>query len=169
MIKKLILSILLVAGFIAGVGILTQRAQKGQSLNIFEKPSSIPTFELKEISIGETKIFVELADTKNERARGLSNRDSLPENQGMLFVFDQKDTFPTFWMKDTKLPLDIIWIEDEKIAKINKNVQPEPDKSDRELTRYRPDSPIDYVLEVNAGFSDKNGLEVGNTVDLSQI
>jgi uncharacterized membrane protein (UPF0127 family) len=81
----------------------------------------------------------------------------------MVFFFNPNSK-PTFWMKDTKITLDLIWINDDKVVTINKNVQPEPGKKDSELKKYPAPSVIDYVLEVNAGFSDKNGIKAGSTV-----
>ena len=81
----------------------------------------------------------------------------------MIFVFI-KNSKPTFWMKDTKIPLDIIWINDNKIVGIEKNVQPEVDRKDSELTKYPAPSAIDYVLEVNGGLSDENNIKVGQSL-----
>src|SRR3990167_3839192 len=75
----------------------------------------------KFIIINNHKIYIEIADTSEKRAQGLSNRDSLPEDHGMLFIFDtyQKSAF---WMKDMRFPIDIIWIRDDIIVDITKNV-----------------------------------------------
>jgi uncharacterized membrane protein (UPF0127 family) len=86
----------------------------------------------------------------------------------MLFVFENKDVIPGFWMKDMKFSIDIIWINDGKIAQITKELPtPEPGTPDRNLPIYTPEGGIDYVLEVPAGFSDKNDILVGSVVDLS--
>lgn len=124
---------------------------------------------LHEISVAGNKVFVETADTDAKRAMGLSGRDSLSENEGMLFVFEEKDIIPAFWMKDMGFAIDIIWINDGVVAGISKNIKPEPGRLESELTLYRPPGPIDYVLEVPAEFSEKNGLMVGDSIDLSQI
>jgi hypothetical protein len=86
----------------------------------------------------------------------------LDENSGMIFVFNNEK--PVFWMKDTKIAIDIIWINDNKVVGIEKNVQPEQGKKDIELKRYPAPTAIDYVLEVNAGFSDRNNIKVGTSV-----
>ena len=68
------------------------------------------------------------------------------------------------------ISIDIIWINDGTVAKIDKNIEPPaPGTVDSQLKLYRPDTPIDYVLEVNAGFSDKNSIGIGDSVDLSAI
>lgn len=156
--KNILFPLLGVAIFIIFVGVLTQKLQTKK-------------ISTKEITVGNTKVTVEIAKTGEERQKGLSGRTTLDANSGMLFVFAQKKAFPSFWMKDMLFPLDIIWIADGKITKIDKNV-PIPSPAANQLSTlalYNPDKPIDYVLEVNAGFSDKNKLQVGDSVDLSSI
>lgn len=117
----------------------------------------------KTIVINDKEIAIEIAKTSQERAKGLSNRESLDKDSGMLFVFDNER--PTFWMKDTLIPLDIIWINDGLIIKIDENVQPEPNTADSNLKRYQAPDITDYVLEVNAGFSKENNIKVGDSVN----
>jgi uncharacterized membrane protein (UPF0127 family) len=160
--KQTLLSIVGAAVFIVFVGLFVQKAQKDKGGSIFATPT--PKAE-KEIFIGSTKIWAEVADTAQKREKGLGGRAELAENKGMLFMFDSKDVFPSFWMKGMKFPIDIIWINDGKIAKIEKSVPiPAKDASEKSLTLYRPDKPIDYALEVNAGFSDNHSLKVGDEV-----
>lgn len=123
----------------------------------------------KFLKINETSVKVELANTEASRKKGLSGRDSLDPNSGMLFVFESKDTRTGFWMKDTKIALDFIWINDGKVSQITDNVQPEPSTPENELKIYTPDRPIDYMLEVGAGFVQKNNIKSGDSVDLSQV
>lgn len=154
-----------VAIFIAAVGLLTQKVKEGK-IQIITKPQTTK----KEIKIADVKVSVEVANSEELRKKGLDGRISLEENEGMLFVFDKKDVFPSFWMKDMKFPIDIIWINDGKVAEIDRNVQPPAvGTNSGQLTLYRPDKPVDYVLEVKSGFSDKNGVKVGDSVDLSSI
>ena len=155
--KQLLLPIVAAAAFIIVVGILTKN-----SLNL--KPSSSPTPVRKEIKVGNYSLNVEIADSEDERKKGLSGRNTLEENTGMLFSFGQENVLPSFWMKGMLIPIDIIWINDGKIAKIDKSVQPEPGKTDSDLSFYRPNAPIDFVLEVPAGFSGKNNIGVGDKV-----
>ncbi|HLD92378.1 MAG TPA: DUF192 domain-containing protein [Patescibacteria group bacterium] len=159
MFKQLFLPIIAVAGFIVLVGLLTQ----GKLGFLIPSSSPTPKANAKIIKIDDTEIEVEVAKTNEERAKGLSNREKLDENSGMIFVFS-KDSKPSFWMKDTKISLDIIWINDSIITGIEKNVQPEPGKADSELKKYPAPSSIDYVLEINGGFSDKNKIKVGQTI-----
>lgn len=111
------------------------------------------------IFIGDTPITVEVADTPEERAAGLSNVSELPDNQGMLFVFEADGQY-RFWMKDTLIPLDIIWIDsDRKIVHIERNVSPSSYP-----TSYGPNMPSRFVLEVNAFFVNTFNIAVGNEV-----
>jgi len=79
----------------------------------------------------------------------------------MLFVFKDKRE-RTFVMRNMNFPLDIIWIKDDKIIKIDKNLPPEGAKPKK---LYNSDKPVNYVLEVNAGFTDKYGIEISNEVE----
>lgn len=115
------------------------------------------------ISVNDTEVFVEIADSQERMIKGLSGRKSLLKNEGMLFVWNS-DRFPTFWMKDMNFAIDIIWINDGKVVGFEENAEPEPGKKDEELKRYYPPEPIDAVLEVNAGFVNKNKIKVGDSV-----
>lgn len=122
------------------------------------------------LTINKTKIEVEIADTESKREKGLSGRQSLEEGSGMLFVFSQKEVTARFWMKDMLIPIDIIWVKNGKIIQIDKNIQaPVPGTPDNKLQLYTTKEPINYVLEVPAGFSDKSGFKIGDSVDLSSI
>ncbi len=114
------------------------------------------------VEIGGRKIPVEVADTAISRMRGLSGRENLPENTGMLFVFDKPGKY-TFWMKDMKFAIDIIWIENGRVVDIWENAQP---PSRGEIPSFTPEYPATYVLEVNAGFAKETDINVGDVVIL---
>lgn len=103
---------------------------------------------------------VELAKTPKDQQHGLSGRKSLPENQGMLFIFDHPDLY-NFWMNDMKFPLDIIFIRDNKIVSIAQNAKP-PTSSKETLPIYKPPDLADKVLEINAGLSKKYNIKKGD-------
>lgn len=122
--------------------------------------------EHKTLQIGNVKINAEIADDANERKKGLSNRDILPEDAGMLFVFQTPDRV-IFWMKGLKFPLDLIWIRENRVVDIIRNATvPESDQSDDQLPRYMPNQPVDMALEVNAGFVDKYNIKVGDSLEI---
>lgn len=151
--KKILLPILATILFITLVGLLTR--------------NNLPSLTKTKIYVGETEIPVEIADTTQKRQKGLSERKSLAEGEGMLFVFAQEDVQPPFWMEEMKFAIDIIWIGDDKIVQIDESVPPpEPNTPDSELKFYIPNQPIDYVLEVNAGFVEENNIKVGDSVKI---
>jgi uncharacterized membrane protein (UPF0127 family) len=116
--------------------------------------------DLPNIVINNSIIRVEEAGTLEEQIKGLSNRKYLSPNSGMLFIFKNKQ-IQKFWMKNMNFPLDIIWINDNKIINISKNLPPENDLPKK---IYNSDDLCNYVLEVNAGFADKNNIKIGDYV-----
>lgn len=105
-----------------------------------------------------TCLKVEIAQTNAELERGLQYRQSMPRDEGMLFVFPQ-NVEAGFWMKNTLLPLDMIWLnESRRIVYIEKNAPP---CLQEKCPVYGPKESIRYVLETNAGFADATNLQVG--------
>lgn len=117
------------------------------------------------VEISNVKIYVELATTAGQIEKGLSERNTLSEGQGMLFVFEKSD-FHTFWMKGMLFPLDFIWIKGSKIVDLTENVQPEDFQPPNVLT---PKSKVDKVLEVKAGFIKKQQINIGDFVTYTKI
>lgn len=150
--------IILLFALLIGVILLVAWLSKGQ-LN-FQMTVISPK---KEIQIGEAKLAVEIADTQAERGRGLTRKNSLGENEGMLFVFEAKDNRPGFWMKNMRFGIDILWIDDGKVIQITENLKP-PEKGtpDEQIPIYVPNQPIDYVLEVKDDFVERNNIKVGD-------
>jgi uncharacterized membrane protein (UPF0127 family) len=114
------------------------------------------TYQDKEgyIEINNKKIYIDIADDFSSRYMGLSGRDNLCPDCGMLFVFKDRGE-KTFVMRDMNFPLDIIWIKDKKIVKIDKNLPPDNDEN---LEKYNSQSKVDFVLEVNGNFSLENKI-----------
>jgi len=109
------------------------------------------------ITIKDTRIVAEVVDTPQERTKGLSQRTELGEGQGLLFIF-QKPGHIGIWMKDMIFPIDILWFDEEKnVTDIKKNATPE---SYPEV--FYPSALALYVLEVNVGFAEQHGIEVGD-------
>lgn len=120
------------------------------------------------VTINNTTFNVEVAKTQAEREKGLSGRDSLENNAGMLFKFSSSDIH-MFWMKDTFIPLDVIWINDGKIVEMTTldpvSSEPAVDESvAEEIPSYTPKEKANYVLEINAGTSQELGFKVGDKV-----
>ncbi len=114
---------------------------------------------LADVKLGNTGLQAEVAQTDEARAKGLSDRLSLPEDKGMLFIFPTSAVYG-FWMKDMHFPLDMIWVHNGKVIAIDQNVQPESNEDN--LRIYRPLQSIEYVVEVNAGFAESHGINVGD-------
>ena len=108
--------------------------------------------------------YVEVAATPKAREQGLSGRQSLAQNEGMLFVY-QDQALHGFWMRGMNFPLDFIWIRDKTVVQLNKNV-PSPLQGGS-LEVLEPSVPVDMVLEVNAGTIDRLGIVPGDTIEIN--
>ena len=106
-------------------------------------------------------IHAEIADTPKKRAEGLMYRDHLARNRGMLFVFGQSQLW-TFWMKNTKIPLDIIWMNEKKQIIYIARATPICTRKDDGCPQYQPNDPAMYVLELGSGEADRLKLENGS-------
>lgn len=119
------------------------------------------------VEIQNQKFSVEVAKDDNSRQIGLSGRNSLDQNKGMVFLFDKKGKY-SFWMKNTLIPLDIIFIDEDKIVHIAKNAKPEKDIVGT-LPIYTTPYEADKVLEINGGLSDKYKFKNGDTVTFINV
>lgn len=112
------------------------------------------------------RVMLELAITDRERALGLMFRENLPEDRGMLFLFDEPRVHP-FWMKYTFIPLDMIWLDAEgRVVDLRANVP--PCRSDP-CPSYSPRAPDSAVLEVNAGFAAAHGVAIGSVLRFENV
>lgn len=129
--------------------------------------SQISTLTTGHLRIGSQVLTVELARTPAEHARGLSGRDALAEDHGMLFLFSERAE-RSFWMKDTRIPLDLLWIQDGILIGITHSVQPEPGVPEERLRHYASPGPVDWVLETNGGWSATYGIRMGDRIELRE-
>lgn len=126
-----------------------------------------PTIQVPKVSFDGVTFAVEVAQTDDERALGLSGRSSLGRNSGMLFIYET-DSVPGFWMRGMLFPLDIIWIDgQETVVGVSSDLPPAPGGSQPPL--YYPPGPIRYVLEVNAGLAEELGIRAGSLATFSGI
>ncbi len=123
-------------------------------------PLELPTTA---VSINGHPLIVELAATPQSRRCGLSNRAALDENQGMLFVYPRSD-LRTFWMKDTRIPLSIAFLDDSGNI-INIEIM-SPNRTEK---KYRSSKPALYALEVNQGWFKMHGINAGDRVEMKQV
>lgn len=109
------------------------------------------------LQFGNKTIAVEEVKSLRDKQKGLSGRESIADNRGMLFIYDEAGKH-CFWMKDMKFPIDILWLDESKqVVYIAAHVPPEsfPDS-------FCPPEDAKYVLEVKAGLSDQAGVDVGS-------
>lgn len=108
-----------------------------------------------------------IAKTEKERQTGLSKYKSLPQDEAMVFIFDKSGNY-SFWMKDMKFPIDIIFTNEGKIVTIYNNI-PNPKNSSENLPIYSPTQSTNKVLEINAGLSKKYNFKVGEKVEFNNL
>jgi len=120
------------------------------------------------VKIGGLEIKVLVANTPGHLFEGWSNKKDMGKYQGMLFVFTDEGEHAMV-MRSMEFPLDIVWIDRTKIVEIAPNLQPEPGKTEAELTPYFSSHPSNFVLELPAGFVEKTGVKIGDTVGFSKI
>ena len=126
----------------------------------FFRKTTNPTLETIKLSLKSKEYQIEIARTSPQKAAGLSNRPSLCPNCGMIFLFD-KDTSLPFWMKDTLIPLDMIWINSK--GEVTDIITATDIKSLKILQNTKP---AKYVIELNANDAQKIGLNVGDIIKL---
>ncbi len=134
----------------------------GRSVTRFVRTTTQPSVQQATVHIGTATVIAEVAATDDARSRGLSGRDQLGADRGMLFVFDRPAP-QVFWMEGMRFPLDIIWINDGKVVDVAENV-PVPEGPPTVLT---PTSFATHVLEVNAGFAAQAGVRYGTDVTVT--
>jgi len=124
-------------------------------------PSGSPAAKLIQIKTPSgTVIQAEIADTPQKRAAGLMYRDHLKKDHGMMFFFDQAQEW-TFWMKNTLISLDLIWMDEKKrVIHIERSV-PICTRTDDSCPQYRPNDGAMFVLEIAAGTADGLKIEKG--------
>jgi hypothetical protein len=115
------------------------------------------------LQVGGQTLMVEIAATPAEMQQGLSGRKTMADNQGMLFDFSSQQSSAAFWMKDMNFNLDFIWIAGGKVAGITPDVS-RPNSPSDPLPDYYSPQPVNQVLEVNAGWAEKNKIKTGDEV-----
>lgn len=117
--------------------------------------------DFHEIFVGQVPVFVTKAETKELQEKGLSFRPSLPDGEGMLFVFPTPGNYG-FWMKDMLFSIDILWFSGDNVL-VDITPQITPDTYPQVFT---PSEPIRYVLEVPAGFVERKNIKIGDQLSL---
>lgn len=137
----------------------------GQGKRLNSEGEAVSTTSLPtrvNITINNVYLQVDVALTSEEQTKGLSIKDKLQSNEGMLFPYDAPRIL-SFWMKDMKFPIDILWLgADKKVVHVEENLQ--PCSPILPCPSYTPDVQSQYVLETVAGFSSTNGITIGTPV-----
>jgi hypothetical protein len=121
-----------------------------------ESPDGLPTVKMQ---IGSRAFTIEIAKTHAEQEKGLMKRDGMPEDHGMIFLMADEEV-QSFWMKDTRFPLDILFLNNGgKIVSIHQ-MQAYDEKN------TSSDFPARYAIELNKGIASKAGVKVGDVIEI---
>lgn len=118
--------------------------------------SDLPTVKMP---LGSKTFTLEVAATNASRELGLMHRDSMPGDRGMIFIFPDED-HRSFWMKNTRIPLDIIYMDAGGAVVSVKPMKP------YDLSAVRSDKPAKYAVELNKGMAEKAGVKAGDRIEL---
>lgn len=132
------------------------------SLFLFKDKPKKDFANLELVKIGDREFFIEVVTDTLSQARGLSGRAGLLENRGMLFIFNEP-VVRSFWMVGMKFPLDIVWINGDKVVGVSENLPP---ASVDNVQVYSSPESADKVLEINAGLAKKFGIKAGDKIML---
>jgi uncharacterized membrane protein (UPF0127 family) len=114
------------------------------------------------VCFGSACINAEIADTPESRSKGLMFREHLNDTEGMLFIFDTEG-YRSFWMENTLIPLDMIWIDSNRTVVHIESAEP---CKTLFCPFYNTPIPAKYVIEVNSGFAKRNRISIGDSVSI---
>lgn len=155
--RMALLMLLLLIPIIIGIVYTTMPHTKKNMGPKFQKEGTLQFTDESQSNV-LANIDIELAETDDDRTRGLMWRRSMEEEQGMLFIMDQQE-MQSFWMLNTYIPLDILFIDEAfRIVTIRKNTKPQT------LDPVPSSDPARYVLEVNGGYCDRHGIREGHFI-----
>ena len=161
--RTLIIALFLLALLLAGCGssgIGASASPEAESTAAASGPE-LRTVTIDSSGGGEVEVRVEIADDLPEQTRGLMERTALAEDRGMLFVYSDEEV-RSFWMKNTLIPLSIAYMDSDGRIVDLQDMKP----LDDDPPHYVSAEPARYALEVNRGFFEEHGVEVGDTADL---
>lgn len=162
--KTILITALVVVGAAAAYFMMNKDTNQGftieNSAPVFKKEGEL-LFISKDNNETLAVIDIEIADTDQKTMQGLMYRSSMPQNAGMLFLMPRED-IQGFWMRNTYIPLDMIFVNSNKqIVTIHANTTPMNESS------YISTAPALYVVEVNAGYCNKNNINEGDKIDFT--
>lgn len=154
-----------------GLSFLTTRSNNFQTIFLLVlalllwsgfKSSCTASNEIHEIKVNGKSAYVEIAPTKEKRARGLMHREKLDKDHGMLFIFPQ-DKSLSFWMKNTKIPLSIAFINSNGVIIQIDSMLP------NSLNTHKSKEKVRYALEMEKDWFRKNRIKAGNSISFSPV
>ncbi len=128
---------------------------------------SLPFTKTATATINNHKFVLLIAKSAKEKEIGLSEKTALPQDTGMLFPFEKADYY-SFWMKNMKISIDIIYINKNKIVAIYENLKP-PATNQENIPIFKPEEVSNAVLEINAGLSKKYNFKKGDEVKIENL
>jgi len=156
--KKVLLVFALLLVIVGGILFTKNYLNKTSFFFLKKTPTAI---------INNQAFELRVANTQKEKEIGLSETRNLPQDHGMIFLFERSDYY-SFWMKNMTIPLDIIYINKDEIVTIQNNVQPPKNPIENPII-YIPSKPSDKVLEINAGLSEKYNFKNGDKVNFHNL
>lgn len=152
MVKKILTGLLLLVG---AVFLLNKILPRNESSKMMPK-----------VILGNSSVVVEIADTSEKTTQGLSDRETLCSDCGMLFIFNQPSIY-SFWMRRMHFDIDMIWIKDDQVVDISHEAKiPPVEELESPKTFYQSKTPCNMVLEVNSGWAEKNNVKIGTEFKL---
>ena len=131
---------------------------------VFKQQTDVQTAKIEKVCFKQACFNVNVSETQEEREKGLMDVRYLDKNSGMLFIFHETGKY-NFWMKNTLIPLDIIWINFNKtVVEIKENFQPCIENIEKKCEIYYSKENALYVLEVNSNIISENSIKIGDEV-----
>lgn len=147
---------------VVSIGVLKRCNQTNPTADF--PPGALGSLRTVSFELGGEQVEIEVAYTIAEQSQGLMYRKSMPDNHGMLFVYDEPKMM-SFWMKNTLIPLSIAFIDRNGVIVNIEDMKPSPGPYDP-VARYSSKKPCVYALEMNLGWFQKHGIEAGDTIQL---
>jgi len=131
---------------------------------LFKQQTAVQTAKIEKVCFKQACFNVKIAETQEEREKGLMGIEYLDKNNGMLFIFPESGKY-NFWMKNTLIPLDIIWIDSNNaVIEIKENFQPCKENIGENCDIYYSKKNALYVLEINGNTVSKNDIKIGDKI-----
>lgn len=137
------------------------------SQNYFKENGQLSFLKSAKATVNNHTFSLLIARSAAEKEAGLTSKTSLPQGSGMLFLFDKAGDY-SFWMKNMKFPIDIIYIDKDKVVTVYENLQPAKSKNES-IPVFTSNQPADKVLEINAGLSKKYSIKKGDMVKIEGL